>query len=74
MLCGLATNRYLRLRLIAEDDDAGMAVKELVGPLLTLTVLLLAFVLVTANGSYGKAAVASRGEDRALDQLVESAE
>ncbi|MFF1717026.1 hypothetical protein [Streptomyces sp. NPDC058268] len=50
---------HLRLRLVSEDDDAGMAVKDLVGPLLTLTVLLLAFVLVTANGSYGKAEVAS---------------
>ncbi|MFF3603882.1 hypothetical protein [Streptomyces sp. NPDC002463] len=39
-------------------DDA---VKDLVGPLLTMTVLLLPFVLVTANGSYGKAEVASRG-------------
>lgn len=51
-----------------------MAVKDLVGPLLTLTVLLIAFVQVTANGSYGKAEVASRGEARALDQLVETAE
>lgn len=51
-----------------------MAVKDLVGPLLTLTVLLLAFVLVTASGSYGKAEVAARGEARALDQLVETAE
>lgn len=51
-----------------------MAVKDLVGPLLTLTVLLLAFVLVTASGSYGKAEVASRGEARALDQLTEIAE
>lgn len=41
----------------------------LVGPLLTLTVLLLAFVPVTANGSYGKAEVGSRGEARALDHL-----
>ncbi|MFG2651402.1 hypothetical protein [Streptomyces sp. NPDC048436] len=74
LLTGLAANRYLRPRLLSEDDDTGMAVKDLVGPLLTLTVLLLAFVLVTANGSYGKAEVASRGEARALDQLVESAE
>lgn len=36
--------------------------------------LLLAFVLVTANGSCGKAEVASRGEARAVDQLVEAAE
>ncbi|MEV8022830.1 hypothetical protein AB0O76_42350 [Streptomyces sp. NPDC086554] len=73
LLAGLAANRFLRPRLMA-DDDAGMAVKDLVGPLLTLTVLLLAFVLVTANGSYGKGEVASRGEARALDQLTEIAE
>jgi hypothetical protein len=74
LFAGLAANRFLRPRLLSEDDDTGMAVKDLVGPLLTLTVLLLAFVLVTANGSYGKAEVASRGEARALDQLVETAE
>ncbi|MEU6990159.1 hypothetical protein ABZ953_05785 [Streptomyces sp. NPDC046465] len=74
LLAGLAANRFLRPRLLSDDDDTGMAVKDLVGPLLTLTVLLLAFVLVTANGSYGKAEVAARGEARALDQLVESAE
>ncbi|MFJ6698250.1 hypothetical protein ACIQM4_19560 [Streptomyces sp. NPDC091272] len=74
LLAGLAANRWLRPRLLSEDDDTGMAVKDLVGPLLTLTVLLLAFVLVTANGSYGKAEVAARGEARALDQLVETAE
>lgn len=73
LLAGLAANRFLRPRLLGEDDDTGMAVKDLVGPLLTLTVLL-AFVLVTANGSYGKAEVASRGEARAVDQLVEAAE
>ncbi|MFD8639300.1 hypothetical protein ACFV14_03220 [Streptomyces zaomyceticus] len=74
LLAGLAANRWLRPRLINEDDGTGMAVKDLVGPLLTMTVLLLSFVLVTANGSYGKAEVASRGEARALDQLVETAE
>ncbi|MFI5662695.1 hypothetical protein [Streptomyces sp. NPDC051684] len=74
LIAGLAANKFLRPRLLTEDDDSGMAVKDLVGPLLTLTVLLLAFVLVTANGSYGKAEVAARGEARALDQLVEIAE
>ncbi|MEU3397600.1 hypothetical protein [Streptomyces filamentosus] len=74
LLAGLAANRWLRPRLISADDDEGMGVKDLVGPLLTMTVLLLSFVLVTANGSYGKAEVASRGEARALDQLVETAE
>ncbi|MFE1949314.1 MULTISPECIES: bestrophin-like domain [Streptomyces] len=74
LLAGLAANRWLRPWLLNEDDGTGMAVKDLVGPLLTMTVLLLSFVLVTANGSYGKAEVASRGEARALDQIVETAE
>ncbi|MER8237006.1 hypothetical protein [Streptomyces sp. NPDC094049] len=74
LLAGLAANRWLRPRLLTVGDEEGMAVKDLVGPLLTMTVLLLSFVLVTANGSYGKAEVASRGEARALDQLVETAE
>jgi len=74
LLAGLAANRWLRPRLVNSSDDEGMAVKDLVGPLLTMTILLLSFVLVTANGSYGKAEVASRGEARALDQLVETAE
>nr|WP_223184102.1 hypothetical protein [Streptomyces sp. CBMA291] len=74
LLAGLAANRWLRPLLLTEDDGTGMAVKDLVGPLLTMTVLLLSFVLVTANGSYGKAEVASHGEARALDQLVETAE
>jgi hypothetical protein len=47
LLAGLAANRFLRPRLLGEDDDTGMAVKDLVGPLLMLTVLL-AFVLVAA--------------------------
>lgn len=74
LIAGLAANRWLRPRLLNVEDTEGMAVKDLVGPLLTMTVLLLSFVLVTANGSYGKAEVASRGEARALDQLVETAE
>ncbi|MFI7006323.1 hypothetical protein [Streptomyces sp. NPDC050145] len=74
LLAGLAANHWLRPWLLNEDDGTGMAVKDLVGPLLTMTVLLLSFVLVTANGSYGKAEVASRGEARALDQIVETAE
>ncbi|GGY80669.1 hypothetical protein GCM10010363_71890 [Streptomyces omiyaensis] len=46
LLAGLAANRWLRPRLISADDDEGMAVKDLVGPLLTMTVLLLSFVLL----------------------------
>ncbi|GAA2279990.1 hypothetical protein GCM10010415_55670 [Streptomyces atrovirens] len=32
LLAGLAANRFLRPRLFSEDDDTGMAVKDLVGP------------------------------------------
>lgn len=74
LLAGLAANRWLRPRLLNADDEEGMAVKDLVGPLLTLTVLVLAFTLVTASSSYGKAEIAARGEARTLDQLTEIAE
>ncbi|QDY77550.1 DUF4239 domain-containing protein [Streptomyces qinzhouensis] len=74
LLGGLAVNHWLRPRLTTADDSEGMALKDLVEPLLTLTVLLLAFVLVTASGSYGKAEVAARGEARALDHLTEAAD
>ncbi|MFE0423023.1 hypothetical protein [Streptomyces sp. NPDC058953] len=74
LLAGLAANRRLRPRLVPFDDGHGLALKDVVEPLLMLTVLLLAFVLVTASGSYGKAEVASRGEARALDHMAEIAE
>ncbi|MEU1017416.1 hypothetical protein ABZ383_35895 [Streptomyces sp. NPDC005900] len=32
LLVGLAANQFLRPRLLSEDDDTGMAVKDLVGP------------------------------------------
>ncbi|MGW6420472.1 hypothetical protein [Streptomyces sp. NPDC055055] len=69
----MAANRWLRPRPLNVEDDEGIPVRDLVGPLLKTT-LLLSFVLVTLNGSYGKAEVASRGEARAVDQLVEPAE
>jgi low affinity Fe/Cu permease len=73
LIAGISANRWLRPKLFKEDDGGGMAVKDLVGPLLTMTVLLLSFVLVTANGSYGKAETAANNEARAVDQLVETA-
>ncbi|MFF3842811.1 hypothetical protein [Streptomyces sp. NPDC001930] len=49
-LAGLAANRWPRPRPrpLNEDDDTGMAGKDLVGPLLTLTVLLLARIRADA--------------------------
>ncbi|MFE0186606.1 hypothetical protein [Streptomyces sp. NPDC058989] len=51
-----------------------MSVRDLVGPLLTLTVLLLAFTLVTASSSYKSAEEAVRAEAHAVDNLAEVAE
>ncbi|MFF3554172.1 bestrophin-like domain [Streptomyces tsukubensis] len=73
LLAGLAANRRLRPRLTDRDDAAGLEIRDLVEPLITLTVLLLAFVLVTASSSYGKAETAARSEARALDHLAETA-
>ncbi|MEV0317979.1 hypothetical protein ACIBKX_02540 [Streptomyces sp. NPDC050658] len=70
----VAANHYLRPRIVDEDDDKGMSVRDLVGPLQTLTILLLAFTLVSASASYGKAENAARGEAHALDHLAEIAE
>ncbi|KIZ19274.1 DUF4239 domain-containing protein [Streptomyces natalensis] len=73
LLAALAANRFLRPRLVPEGDE-GMNVRDLVGPLLTLTVLLLAFTLVTASSSYKSAQEAVRTEASAVDNLAEVAE
>ncbi|MGW5862607.1 bestrophin-like domain [Streptomyces sp. NPDC055239] len=70
----IVANHYLRPRLVDEDEDKGMSVRDLVGPLQTLTILLLAFTLVSASASYGRAETAARGEAHALDHLAELAE
>ncbi|WP_329376366.1 hypothetical protein OG625_02280 [Streptomyces sp. NBC_01351] len=72
LLASIAANRYLRPRVVS-DDDPGMSVRELIGPMQTLTVLLLAFVLATSAASYSKADDAARAEAHALDHLAEVA-
>ncbi|MFD3851783.1 hypothetical protein ACFWVB_38830 [Streptomyces microflavus] len=74
LIAGLLFNRFAVPRILSGEDPPAMAIKELISPLLSLTVLLLAFVLVSAAGSYGKAEEASRAEARALDQISEAAE
>ncbi|WP_330294460.1 bestrophin-like domain [Streptomyces sp. NBC_00503] len=71
---GIAANRYLRPRLIPGDDGEGMGVRDLVAPLMTLTILILAFMLVTASASNGRADDAARSEAHALDHLAEVAD
>ncbi|MFF2194269.1 hypothetical protein [Streptomyces sp. NPDC058157] len=72
LLASLAANRFLRPRLVSADDE-GMGVRDLIGPMQTLTVLLLAFVLATSSASYSKADDAARAEAHALDHLAEVA-
>jgi hypothetical protein len=71
LLAGLLCNRFLRRR--AGDDDAP-SLTDLVSPLETLAVLILAFVLVGAADSYGQAEDAASEEAATVDHLFETAE
>lgn len=70
---GLLANRLLRPRSSGDDRDAGHALNELMTPLETLAVLLLAFVLVVAAQSFDAAERAAQEEARAVDSLYEVA-
>ncbi|MFE2309499.1 hypothetical protein [Streptomyces sp. NPDC059411] len=69
---GVAANRYLRPRLMA--DDEGMGVRDLVGPLMTLPRLPLPYRLVTPPPTPGWPPAAARSEAHALDHLAEVAD
>ncbi|MFG3256066.1 hypothetical protein [Streptomyces sp. NPDC048172] len=70
---GIGLNRFLRGR-VTDGDEPSVSVKDLVGPLQTLTVLVLAFSLVTAANSQNKADEAARSEAAAVDHLFETAD
>lgn len=72
-IVGMAVNRLLRHRLLGEGAEA-MTVRDLVEPLQTLAVLLLAFVLVIAADSFSMAEEASRSEAGAVEHIYEVAE
>lgn len=72
LLAAFAANRFLRPRLVSAEDE-GMSVRDMIGPMQTLTVLLLAFVLAISSASYSKADDAARAEAHALDHLAEVA-
>lgn len=74
LAAGVAANRFLRPRMMGTDDGEAMGVRDLVGPLMTLTILILAFMLVTAASSNGRADDAARAEAHALDHLAEVAD
>ncbi|MEU2790908.1 hypothetical protein [Streptomyces sp. NPDC007100] len=73
LLLGLIAHHFLR-RNDSEADDEGLSVRDLIGPVQTLTVLILAFMLATAAGSYNRAEEAVHNEANATDHLEETAE
>ncbi|MFJ9522064.1 hypothetical protein ACIRPK_27905 [Kitasatospora sp. NPDC101801] len=70
---GFLANRFLRARLMGADAE-GVGASDLLEPLLTLAVLVLAFVLVMASESFGSAEKAARTEAGVVDHLFEVAE
>ncbi|GAA4933917.1 hypothetical protein ACFPM3_04855 [Streptomyces coeruleoprunus] len=73
LMLGLIGHWLLRGRLEAEETPS-LTVRDFVLPLQTLTVFVLAFVLVTASTSQGKADDAVRREAGAVDHMFEVAE
>lgn len=71
LIAGLFCNRYLRRR--AGDDEAP-SITDLISPLETLAVLLLAFVLVGAAESYSEAEDSAAAEALMVDHLFETAD
>ncbi|MER5740777.1 MULTISPECIES: hypothetical protein [unclassified Streptomyces] len=71
---GLAANRYRRRRASPQGDDEEASVSDLVSPLETLAVLLVAFVIVLAAESFGSAGQAVGAEAHRVDQLYEVAD
>ncbi|MFD6371945.1 hypothetical protein ACFWGM_33635, partial [Streptomyces roseolus] len=72
---GLFANQVRRRRRAADGGDGEEAsVSDLVSPLETLAVLLVAFVIVLAAESYGAASTAVEAEAGRVDQLYEVAD
>ncbi|MFP3965068.1 hypothetical protein SMC26_22330 [Actinomadura fulvescens] len=71
VLTGLAAGRWRRRRLAAGDERIG--VKDLVTPGLTLTTLVLAFMLVQASASFDAARDDAAAEADAVQNLYQTA-
>lgn len=72
LVVGLLANRFLRSRMM-DEDAGGITAQDLISPMETLAVLLLAFVLVVAAESYATAQAAAGTEAGAVDYLFEVA-
>lgn len=71
---GLAANHYQRRRASGDADEEKAPVSDLISPLETLAVLLVAFVIVVAAESFGAAGQAVGAEAHRVDQLYEVAD
>jgi hypothetical protein len=69
LLVGIWLNGYVRP--FATSEVQGVKLEALIGPILTLTVLLLTFTLVTTFGSFQRAAAGAAVEARKADYLFE---
>jgi hypothetical protein len=72
MVIGVIGNRWVRRRHPLEDT--GFGVKELVGPVTTLGVVLMAFVMAQSLASYGRARENVGTEARVVNEMAESAQ
>ncbi len=66
---GVWLNGYVRP--FAKSEVQGVKLEALLGPIMSMAVLLLAFTLVTTFGSYQRAVVAASDEARKADYLFE---
>ncbi|WP_418960563.1 hypothetical protein [Streptomyces tritici] len=73
LLAGLFAHAHRRREYAAADTEDG-SVSDLISPLETLAVLLVAFVIVVAAESYGTASAAAETEASRIDHLYEVAD
>ncbi|MCX2183874.1 DUF4239 domain-containing protein [Streptomyces sp. SKN60] len=74
LAAGLLANWLRRRRAAAGPEDEEASISDLISPLETLAVLLVAFVIVVAAESYGAAGAAVEAEAHRVDQLYEVAD
>lgn len=72
IVAGVFANRFVRP--FATTEVQGVKLEALVGPLVSLTVLLLAFTLVTIFGSFQRASFGASEEARKVDHQFEMAQ
>lgn len=72
LVLGLAANRFWARRPDTREDE-GFGTKDLVGPITSLAVLLMAFIMVEGLSSYGRARENIGAEARVLDNFSEAA-